>query len=112
MQCQEHLARTIAVGMGPQSSAARAVEVLDERRSRGERVCVFPMRGRWVVEAIRHDGTSTGEHGVGLHKLHYFEEERGAEAVEVLRKIRQAQDPLDILNPGKVVAVEQSASRE
>ncbi len=52
MICQEHLARTIAAGMGSQSSAARAVKVLDERRLQGEQVCVFPMRGQWVVEPI------------------------------------------------------------
>jgi len=52
MNCQEHLARTIAAGMGSQSSAARAVKELDERRLRGEQVCVFPMRGQWVVEPI------------------------------------------------------------
>lgn len=50
--CQEHLARIIAAGMGPESSAASAVKELDERRARGERVCVLPKRGQWVVEPI------------------------------------------------------------
>ena len=67
---------------------------------------------RLVRRAIRHDGTCTGEHGVGLHKMRYLEEEHGAEAVEVMRKIKQALDPLDILNPGKVVAVGHSDPRE
>jgi hypothetical protein len=52
MHCQEHLARTIAAGMGPQSIAARAVKELDERRLHGEQVCVFPLRGQWVVEPV------------------------------------------------------------
>lgn len=52
LACQEHLARTIAAGMGPESSAARAVEELDGRRARGEGVCVLPKRGQWVVEPI------------------------------------------------------------
>jgi hypothetical protein len=52
ISCQEHLARTIAAGRGSQSSAARAVKELDERRLHGERVCVFPLRGQWVVEAM------------------------------------------------------------
>jgi D-lactate dehydrogenase (cytochrome) len=60
---------------------------------------------RLVRRAIRFDGTCTGEHGVGLHKIPYLEEEHGAAAVEVMRRIKQALDPLDILNPGKVVAV-------
>jgi D-lactate dehydrogenase (cytochrome) len=60
---------------------------------------------RLVRRAIRFDGTCTGEHGVGLHKMRYLEEEHGAAAVEVMRRIKQALDPLDILNPGKVVQV-------
>jgi D-lactate dehydrogenase (cytochrome) len=51
---------------------------------------------RLVRRAIRHDGTCTGEHGVGLHEMRYLEEEHGAEAVEVMRKIKQALDPLDM----------------
>jgi D-lactate dehydrogenase (cytochrome) len=60
---------------------------------------------RIVRRAIRHDGTCTGEHGVGLHKMRYLEEEHGEAAVAVMRRIKQALDPLDILNPGKVVQV-------
>jgi hypothetical protein len=52
MECHEHLARTIAAGMGPQSSAARAINELEERRTRGERVSVYPIRGQWVVEEV------------------------------------------------------------
>ena len=50
LSCQEHLARTLAAGMGANSRAARAVKELDERRRRGERVCVVPRQGQWVVE--------------------------------------------------------------
>jgi D-lactate dehydrogenase (cytochrome) len=64
---------------------------------------------RLVRRALRHDGTCTGEHGVGLHKMRYLEEEHGAEAVEVMRKIKRALDPLDILNPGKVVSMERKS---
>lgn len=58
---------------------------------------------RLVQRALRHGGTSTGEHGVGLHKIGYLVEEHGEAAVAVMRSIKQALDPLDILNPGKVV---------
>ncbi|MES2938587.1 MAG: FAD-linked oxidase C-terminal domain-containing protein [Pseudomonadota bacterium] len=53
--------------------------------------------------AIQADGTCSGEHGVGLHKMTYLTEEHGEDAVEVMRRIKRALDPLDILNPGKVV---------
>jgi D-lactate dehydrogenase (cytochrome) len=58
---------------------------------------------RLVRRAIRFDGTCTGEHGVGLHKMPYLEEEHGAEGVALMRKIKRALDPHNILNPGKVV---------
>lgn len=51
MKCQEHLARTLAAHMGKQTSAAKALEELDERRSYGEQVTICPLRGKWVVEA-------------------------------------------------------------
>jgi D-lactate dehydrogenase (cytochrome) len=59
---------------------------------------------RLMQRAVAYDGTSTGEHGVGLHKIPYLQEEHGAAAVEVMRRIKQALDPNNILNPGKVVA--------
>ena len=49
MQCQEHLARTLAARMGAQSIAAKALVELDERRSRGEDVAIFPAQGKWLV---------------------------------------------------------------
>jgi D-lactate dehydrogenase (cytochrome) len=66
---------------------------------------------RLVRRALRHDGTCTGEHGVGLHKIGYLEEEHGAAGVEVMRKIKRALDPHNILNPEKVLRLEESAAR-
>jgi D-lactate dehydrogenase (cytochrome) len=45
-------------------------------------------------------GTSSGEHGIGFRKLPYVRAEHGS-AVEVMWAIKQALDPLGILNPGK-----------
>jgi D-lactate dehydrogenase (cytochrome) len=59
---------------------------------------------RLVHRAIGFDGTCTGEHGIGMGKTRYLEEEHGAPAVAVMRRIKQALDPLGILNPGKVAA--------
>ncbi|WP_077002045.1 FAD-binding oxidoreductase [Variovorax sp. KK3] len=60
---------------------------------------------RLVARALRHGGTSTGEHGVGLHKMHYLEDEHGREGVALMRALKQALDPDNIFNPGKVVAI-------
>lgn len=61
---------------------------------------------RLMRRAIRYDGTCSGEHGVGLHKIPYLEEEHGAAAVDVMRRIKRALDPHNILNPGKVIHVD------
>ncbi len=55
-----------------------------------------------VLRAIELDGTCTGEHGVGLHKMGYLVDEAGAAAVAMMRSIKQALDPKNIMNPGKV----------
>jgi D-lactate dehydrogenase (cytochrome) len=58
---------------------------------------------RLVERALRCGGTCTGEHGVGLGKLRYLRDEHG-ESLETMRAIKRALDPLDIMNPGKLVA--------
>jgi D-lactate dehydrogenase (cytochrome) len=52
--------------------------------------------------AIAMDGTCTGEHGIGLHKIGYLVEEAGEEAIDLMRGIKRAFDPDGILNPGKI----------
>jgi D-lactate dehydrogenase (cytochrome) len=58
---------------------------------------------RLVKRALSMDGTATGEHGVGQGKMKYMEAEHGAAAVAAMRAIKQALDPQNILNPGKML---------
>jgi D-lactate dehydrogenase (cytochrome) len=55
-----------------------------------------------VRRALSMGGTCTGEHGIGLGKREFLVEEFG-EAVEVMRQLKATLDPLNLMNPGKVV---------
>ncbi|KAH9934931.1 FAD-linked oxidase-like protein [Fomitopsis serialis] len=57
---------------------------------------------RLVRRAISMDGTCTGEHGVGVGKKEYLVEELGADTVELMKTIKRAIDPLNIMNPSKL----------
>ncbi len=59
---------------------------------------------RMVMRALAMDGTCTGEHGIGYGKLDFLVAEHG-EAVSVMRLIKRALDPDNLMNPGKVVRV-------
>ena len=58
---------------------------------------------RVVERAIAMEGTCTGEHGIGLGKRKYLPLEHGEVAVDVMRAIKLALDPKNLLNPGKVL---------
>jgi glycolate oxidase len=53
--------------------------------------------------ALALGGTVTGEHGIGVAKRDWLPRQRGEAAVEVMRAIKRALDPRDLLNPGRVV---------
>ncbi|MFZ3124740.1 MAG: FAD-linked oxidase C-terminal domain-containing protein, partial [Acidovorax sp.] len=59
----------------------------------------------WEARALSMAGTCTGEHGVGLHKMGFLLDETGAGAVDMMRTIKRALDPKNILNPGKIFAL-------
>ena len=60
------------------------------------------MVGEIFAAALAVGGTLSGEHGVGVLKRPWFERALGPVSVEVQRRIKQALDPTNIMNPGKM----------
>jgi D-lactate dehydrogenase (cytochrome) len=78
------------------------VNILVDMTDAGEVERAVAFTGRLNRRALDMDGTCTGEHGVGQGKVKYLAEEL-PEGLKVMRMIKQALDPLDILNPGKIL---------
>ncbi len=62
------------------------------------------LSAQMVRRAISLEGTCTGEHGIGLHKMGFLVEEAGEGAVALMRQLKGALDPYNIMNPGKIFA--------
>jgi D-lactate dehydrogenase (cytochrome) len=70
-----------------------------------ECAAVEDLNVKMVRRALRLQGTCTGEHGIGLHKMPYLLDEAGPAAVATMRSIKRALDPKNIMNPGKIFAI-------
>jgi len=80
------------------------VGLMVDRQDRDEVASVEAFLERLVERALAMGGTCTGEHGVGQGKMKYLAAEHGAPALDAMRAIKRALDPLDIMNPGKIFA--------
>ena len=76
--------------------------VLFDPQSADERAKAEGLAKRVSLRAIAMGGTCTGEHGVGVHKLEALAKEAG-DSIDLMRAIKRALDPRDIMNPGKTV---------
>jgi D-lactate dehydrogenase (cytochrome) len=63
------------------------------------------LMARLVERALAMEGTCTGEHGIGQGKMKYLKAEHGDMALLAMRAIKTALDPLNIMNPGKIVTL-------
>ncbi|XP_049372945.1 D-lactate dehydrogenase [cytochrome], mitochondrial isoform X2 [Solanum verrucosum] len=70
----------------------------EEQRREAERLNHF-----MVHTALSMEGTCTGEHGVGTGKMKYLEKELGIENLRTMKRIKDALDPKNIMNPGKLI---------
>ncbi|MDD2924100.1 FAD-linked oxidase C-terminal domain-containing protein [Rhodoferax sp.] len=77
--------------------------------SASERDIAEQLNHQLVQRALQLGGTCTGEHGVGLHKMDFLVQETGSGAVAMMRTIKRALDPDNIMNPGKIFAIDNVA---
>lgn len=74
-----------------------------DRDNPAEIEVIKALNERLVARALAMDGTSTGEHGVGLGKRDFLVAEHGEDALSVMAAIKAALDPAGIMNPGKML---------
>ena len=71
----------------------------DDKKEFGQ---ISHLNERLIERSLRFGGTCSGEHGVGLGKLKYLKAEHG-ESLDVMRAIKRALDPDNLMNPGKLI---------
>jgi glycolate oxidase len=76
--------------------------IMLDRKDESERTRAVKAVEELFAIVIGLEGTISGEHGVGIAKSPFIEMEVGAGGLEAMRKIKQALDPLNIMNPGKM----------
>ncbi len=76
--------------------------ILCDRRDPEEMARVRVAAREIFEAAVALGGTLSGEHGIGLLKKQFMELDLGTEALALMRAIKNAVDPLGIMNPGKV----------
>jgi D-lactate dehydrogenase (cytochrome) len=70
-----------------------------------ERQTAETLNQQLVARALALEGTCTGEHGVGLHKMDFLRSEAGDGTVTMMRTLKRALDPDNIMNPGKIFSL-------
>ncbi len=76
--------------------------LLIREKSQKDRKIAQGIIDRMCQRCLQMEGTITGEHGIGMGKLKYMQQEHG-DSWELMSEIKRAMDPNYILNPGKVI---------
>jgi glycolate oxidase len=78
--------------------------ILTDKRNTEEWVRVEKAIDAIFDEALSMGGTLSGEHGIGIAKAKYMEQETSRATIEYSRRMKKALDPKGILNPGKIIS--------
>ncbi len=78
------------------------VLIMSDAEDADEQAQVNAFIDAMVDRALAMGGTCTGEHGVGQKKMKYLEKEYGVEVLNVMRALKKAVDPSNLMNPGKI----------
>jgi D-lactate dehydrogenase (cytochrome) len=81
------------------------VGYLIDPNNQEEHALAEELNQKLVTRALSMGGTCTGEHGIGLHKMDFLRAETGEGAVDMMRTIKRALDPHNIMNPGKIFSL-------
>jgi D-lactate dehydrogenase (cytochrome) len=81
------------------------VGYLIDPNNQEEHAMAEELNQKLVARALSMGGTCTGEHGIGLHKMEFLRAETGEGAVDMMRTIKRALDPHNIMNPGKIFSL-------
>jgi FAD/FMN-containing dehydrogenase len=92
--------RALAFGYGHLGDGNLHLNVVCSNRSSEVLAALEPHVFDWVVAA---GGSISAEHGIGQHKRNYLQLQKGSVALQLMRSIKAAFDPLGILNPHKVL---------
>lgn len=77
--------------------------ILTDERDKDEMVRVEKAIRALIDAALELGGTISGEHGIGFAKARFLKQEVGDGSMEIMRRVKKAFDPNNILNPGKFV---------
>jgi D-lactate dehydrogenase (cytochrome) len=107
LETQEDIRRTgvIAPIVGHVGDGNFHTSPVFDMKNAEERAKIEGFLERLAKRAIAMDGTCTGEHGIGQGKIKYLKAELG-HGLEIMRQIKRTLDPLGIMNPGKIIALE------
>ena len=83
--------------------------LLVDQSNESELALAEAINDRLITRALSMGGTCTGEHGIGYGKLKYMAIEHST-SIYIMQKIKQALDPKNIMNPGKVIPSLSSAA--